>query len=138
MTDKRKNQRGNAGLEELRQSPMMERLVKSLQQGEDIGHYGRLTFVMVARHFLAEEEIIDMLSSQPGMDEQEARAMLTQVKARDYNPPGRQRVLEWQARQDYEICTDVDPQACNVYRELRFPEGIYENIEDFWEERAEE
>ena len=26
---------------------------------------------------------------------------------------------------------------CNVYSELRFPEGIYENINDFYEEQAE-
>jgi DNA primase large subunit len=29
--------------EDLRQSPMMSHLLDALDQGEDIGHYGRLT-----------------------------------------------------------------------------------------------
>jgi hypothetical protein len=47
--------------------------------------------------------------------------------------------LEWQEQQDFQICpTPNDPNSCNVYRELRFPEEIYEQIEDFWLEKAEE
>ena len=41
-------------------------------------------------------------------------------------------------RQDFAICPHAhDPQACNVYRELRFLDRIYDHIEDFWEEHAE-
>ncbi|HYN88729.1 MAG TPA: hypothetical protein VER55_09370, partial [Ardenticatenaceae bacterium] len=55
-----------------------------------------------------------------------------------YNPPKRARILQWQEQQEFQICpTPDDPNSCNVYRELRFPDGIYENIEDYWEERAE-
>lgn len=135
----------NRGVEEYQQgsdlsdSPMMEHLLSALEEGTDIGHFGRLVFVMVARFFLSEDEIVELLAKQPEIDEQEARAIYLQVKARDYNPPRRERILEWQARQDFPICPDPeDPQGCNVYRELRFPDGIYDNIGEFWEEKVEE
>ena len=79
-----------------------------------------------------------LLASQPGEDETKARALVLQVKQRDYNPPKRERILQWQAQQDFPICpTPDDPQACNVYRELRFPDRVYEQIGEFWEEKAE-
>src|SRR3712207_1614969 len=121
----------------LRDSPMMAHLLDALEAGTDNGHYGRLTFAMIARHFLDEEEFVRLLSNQPDFSETEALALLRQVEGRDYNPPKRERILEWQAQQDFPICpTPDDPQACNVYRELRFPDSIYEQIEEFWEEKA--
>ena len=39
------------GIEELRKDSMMAHLLDSLEAGKDIGHYGRLVFAMVARHF---------------------------------------------------------------------------------------
>src|SRR5215210_9463846 len=114
----------------LRDSAMMSHLLDALEEGKDIGHYGRLTFAMIARHFLDEEELVRLLSNQPEQDDTRARAMVLQVEGRDYNPPRRERILEWQAQQDFPICpTPDDPQACNVYRELRFPDSIYEQIE---------
>jgi hypothetical protein len=116
---------------------MMAHLLDALEQGTDIGQYGRLVFAMVARHFVGEEELVRLLAGQPDMDEQQAKAMVLQVQGRDYNPPKRQRILEWQAQQDFPICPEPDdPQACNVYRELQFPEEIYERIGEFWEEKA--
>ena len=146
--------------ENLRDSPMMAHLLDALQDGTDIGHYGRLTFVMIARHFLDEDEMVKLLSKQPDHsapirpanaanassfaqagrkeNETEARALIQQVKAHDYNPPKRERILQWQSRQDFPICpTPDEPGTCNVYAELRFPPDIYENINEFWEERAE-
>ena len=41
---------------ELRKNDMMAHLLDSLEAGKDIGHYGRLVFAMVARHFLSEAE----------------------------------------------------------------------------------
>jgi hypothetical protein len=122
----------------LRDSPMMARLLDALEEGTDIGHYGRLVFAMVARHFLDNEEMIRLLASQPGQDETQARALLMQVKERDYSPPKRERILHWQEQQEFQICpwTD-DPNNGNVYRELRFPDGIYDHINQFWEERAQ-
>src|SRR3989440_4574335 len=123
--------------ENLRDSPMMAHLLDALQAKTDIGHYGRLTFVMVARHFLEEDEMVKLLSKQPGFSETEARSLMQQVKGHDYNPPKRERILEWQAQQDFPICpTPDEPGTCNVYSELRFPDGIYDHIQDFWEEQA--
>jgi hypothetical protein len=39
-------------LAELRKNAMMAHLIDALSRGEDIGHYGRLVFVMVARRKL--------------------------------------------------------------------------------------
>ena len=131
-----KEQKG--GKDELRSSPMMAHLLDALEAGTDIGHYGRLTFVMVARHFLSDDELIELLSQQPDHNAADSRALLQQVKAHDYNPPKRERILQWQAEQDFPICpTPEDPASCNVYRELRFPDGIYENISEFYEEQEE-
>ncbi len=122
----------------LRDSKMMAHLLEALERGEDIGHYGRLTFAMVARFFMPEDELVRLLSNQPDMEEQEAWALVLQVNERDYNPPNRNRILEWQEQQDFMICPDPDdPRGCNVYSELEFPERIYEQIDDFWMERAD-
>jgi DNA primase large subunit len=129
------------GREELCTSPMMTHLLDALEQGIDIGHYGRLTFVIVARHFLDEDELVSLLSQQPDHDAEDARVLVRQVQAHDYNPPKRERILEWQAQQDFPICpTPNEPGTCNVYQELQFPEGIYEHISEFYEEqiKAEE
>jgi hypothetical protein len=126
------------GQSELRASPMMAHLLDALEDGTDIGHYGRLTFVMVARHFLDEEELVTLLAGQPEMDEKAARLLVLPVQERDYNPPHRQKVLEWQSQQEFPICpTPDDPNSCNVYRELEFPQQVYDHIEEFYEERAE-
>lgn len=127
-----------SGIDALAQSPMMVRLLDALEKRTDIGHFGRLTFAMVARFFLSDDDIIALLAKQPDETEESARALVLQVKGHDYNPPKRERILEWQTQQDFQICPDAeDPNACNVYRELRFPDHIYERIGDFWEERAE-
>ena len=116
----------------LRDSPMMAHLLDALEAGTDIGHYGRLTFAMVARHFLDEDELLALLADQPDHNEDDMRAMLRQVENRDYNPPKRERILAWQAQQDFPICpTPDDPASCNVYRELRFPDSVYEHINEF-------
>ena len=124
--------------EELRGSPMMAHLLDALEAGTDVGHYGRLTFAMVARYFVDETRVVGLLARQPDQDEEKARALLLQVNSRDYNPPKRERILEWQAQQEFPICPwPDDPGACNVYRELKFPEGVYEHIEEFYEEQVE-
>jgi DNA primase large subunit len=117
---------------------MMAHLLDALKAGQDVGHYGRLTFVMVACFFLSDDEMLKLLAKQPDHDEREMRALIQQVRERDYNPPKRERILEWQAHQDFAICSwPDDPAACNVYRELVFPDGIYDNIQEFHEERGE-
>jgi hypothetical protein len=129
---------GNGRSRDLRDSPMMAHLLDALEEGTDIGHYGRLTFAMIARHFLDEKEVVRLLSAQPDQDEAQARALLRPVEGRDYNPPKRERIMEWQAQQEFAICpTPDDPSSCNVYSELQFPEEVYDSINEFWEEEAQ-
>jgi len=122
-------------MEELRQSEMMAHLLDALADGQDIGHYGRLVVAMVGRHFLDEDELVAQLTRDPTCSEDEARSLVHQVQTRDYNPPRRERILEWQQRQEFPICPNPDdPRACNVYRDLQFPDGVYEDIQDFYED----
>jgi hypothetical protein len=113
---------------------MMSHLLDALEQGQDIGHYGRLTVAMVAHHYIDREELVQILAQGKGMDEGEAKSLVQQVVSRDYNPPSRQRILEWQSHQDFPICPDPDdPNACNVYRDLDMPEEVIEHIEEYRE-----
>ena len=57
---------------------MMAHLLHSLDGKKDIGHYGRLVFAMIARHFL------------------------------DDNPPRPERIREWQNQQEFPICPNND------------------------------
>jgi hypothetical protein len=123
--------------ETLRRNAMMAHLLDALEAGKDIGHYGRLVFAMVARHFMEEEELVRTLCRDRDFSEEEARALVLQVREHDYSPPSRQRILEWQRQQEFPICPNPeDPNAGNVYRDLRFPGHVYEEIEEFYEERA--
>ena len=125
-------------IEELRQDAMMGHLIASLERGHDIGHYGRLVFAMVARHFLREDELLAYLMKDPDVDERKARSLLAQVDARDYNPPKRERVLEWMSKQDFPICpVPADPDQCNVYKSLDFPKEIYDKIQGYYEGKTE-
>lgn len=124
-------------VKELRKSDMMAHLLDALDQQQDIGHYGRLTFAMVARHFMSEEELVTYLQKDPDCDEGEARSLYQQVQGKDYNPPKRDRILEWQKSQDFPICPDLDdPDACNVYKDLQFPQDVYEHISEYYEQKA--
>lgn len=124
---------GHGGEEELRKSPMTARMLDAMRATPpvDIGHYGRLIFTMVARHFLSDAEMIALVSKQPGEDELTASSRILQVRARNYNPPKRDRILQWQREQQaggvpFEIISKeelTDPRAANPYRDLRFPPG---------------
>lgn len=123
-------------VEELRKNDMMAHLLDALAAGKDIGHYGRLVFAMVARHFLSEEELISHLQQDRDFSEAQARALYQQVQGKDYNPPKRERILEWQQQQEFPICPNPDdPDACNVYKDLQFPEHVYENISSYYEHK---
>lgn len=126
-------------VEELRKSPMMAHLLDALEQKQDIGHYGRLVLAMVAHHFLSEEELVEYLQKDPDVSEIQARALYQQVQNKDYNPPKRDRILEWQQQQDFPICPNPDdPDGCNVYKDLKFPDHVYANISDYYEQKANE
>ena len=61
---------------------------------------------MVARHFMPHEQVIARLTQDPDFSEEQATLMLRQVEGRDYNPPRRDRILEWQSQQDFPILPD--------------------------------
>jgi hypothetical protein len=124
--------------DELRKSEVMAHLLDALDQGKDIGHYGRLVFTIVGRHFMDEDELIDYLARDRDFSEDDARSLVHQVASRDYNPPRRERILEWQRHQDFPIIPNPDdPDAGNLYRDLTFPQGVYDEITEYHEQKAE-
>ena len=126
------------GEEELRKDSMMEHLLDSLAAGQDIGHYGRLVFAMVARHFLPHDEVLAWMTKDNDFSEEDARLMLVQVEGRDYSPPKRERILEWQAQQEFPILPNPeDPDCGNLYRHLKFPDEIYRHIGHYQEQKLE-
>jgi hypothetical protein len=126
------------GEERLRRNGMMAHLMDALEQGQDIGHYGRLVFAMVGHHFLDDDALVGWLQKDRDFDEQDARALVLQVKGRDYNPPKRTKILEWQRQQDFPIIPNPDdPDEGNVYKDLDFPDGVYDSISEYYEEKAE-
>jgi hypothetical protein len=123
---------------ELRANSMMAHLLDALNNGQDIGHYGRLVFAMVARHFMSRDELITQLAKDHDFGEEQARALVQQVEAKDYSPPRREKILQYQQQQDFPIIPDADdPDAGNVYRDLKFPDNVYEHISEYYEEKAE-
>ncbi len=108
----------------------------SLDAGTDIGHYGRLVFAMVARHFLPHEEVVTWLTKDRDFSAEQAQQMLHQVEGRDYSPPRRERLLEWQREQEFQFLDSADLDSGNLYRNLTFPQEIYEHIGHYQEAKA--
>jgi len=122
---------------DLRKNDMMAHLLDALEQGKDVGHYGRLVFAMVARHFVSNAELVKLLSRGKGFDEEQARTLVAQVQSRDYNPPKRQKIMEFLEQQKFPICPNADdPDACNVYKDLQFPETVYAKINEYYQQKA--
>jgi hypothetical protein len=122
-----------AAVENLRRNAMMGRLLQALERGEDIGHYGRFVFVIVARYFLDDATISAMITSK-SFPRERAMAMIAQAKEREYSPPTRETIMEWQREQHFQIIPNpVDPDAGNVYKDLHFPPEVYEHIEEYHE-----
>lgn len=124
-------------VEDLRKNDMMAHLLDALDKGKDIGHYGRLVFAMVARHFMPEDELVNTLQKDKDFSEEDARALVTQVQGADYNPPRRAKILEYQKEQDFPIIPNPDdPDSGNVYKDLNFPDHVYEHIQEYREQKA--
>ncbi|WP_119067853.1 hypothetical protein [Rubrobacter indicoceani] len=123
-------------VEDLRQSKTMTNLLDGLENGEDVGHYGRLTLAMVGRYFVSDEDLAELLAKDPDCTGQEARALVGQVAEKGYNPPRRERLIEWQAEQDFKFVDANNPDAGNLYSELQFPDEVFEDIEEYREEKA--
>lgn len=122
--------------EDMRASAMMDRLWTDLSKGTDVGHYGRLVFCMIARHFLDEKEIIKLLGKS--VPTEEAAAMLVEVNRTNYSPPRPAKIRQWQKNQQYKIIPeDKDQSWGNVYTELQLPQEIYENVTNFYKDTKE-
>ncbi len=129
---------GLGGVEELRKDSMMAHLLDSLEAGKDIGHYGRLVFAMVARHFLPHEEVLAWMTKDPDDTEEKATTLLRQVEGKDYSPPRRDKILAYQAQQDFPILPNPDDPDCgNLYRNLKFPTEIYDHISNYQEAKQD-
>ena len=124
------------GEAELRKDTMMAHLLDSLKQGRDIGHYGRLVFAMTARYFMPQENLLAWLTRDPDFDETKAKVLIRQIEEHGYNPPRRERIREWQAEQEFPIFPNPqDPDCGNLYRNLKFPDTVYEHIEKYIRKR---
>jgi hypothetical protein len=78
------------------------------------------------------------LTKDPDFSAESAVAMLRQVEGRDYNPPRRERILAWQSEQEFPIIPDAgDPDCGNVYRNLKFPQHVYADIQEYQVKKAE-
>ncbi len=127
-----------AAVAELQKNEMMKHLMDALDKGQDIGHYGRLVFIMGARHFLDNDELVEWMTKDNDCNEAKARSLVQQVEQRNYNPPRRDRVLEWMQRQGFPICPNPDnPDSCNLYKSLEFPHEVYEHIGEYREQKSE-
>jgi hypothetical protein len=125
-------------LQDLRKNHMMTHLHDALERGEDIGHYGRLVFAIVARHFLSEDELVAELVKDKDFDETQARGLVQQVMEKEYSPPRREKILEYQQKQDFPILPDADdPDEGNVYRDLDFPQAVYDHISEYHQQKAQ-
>jgi len=124
-------------VEDLRQSPTMSHVLDALDNGEDIGHYGRFVMAVVGRHFVENDELIKIMAQDKDADEKELRALLQQVEEKGYSPPKRDKILEYQSQQDFDIIPNPDdPDAGNLYQELNFPDEVFESIQEYREEKA--
>lgn len=127
-----------SGIDELRKDTMMNHLLNALDNGEDIGHYGRLVFVLGARHFLDEDELTGWMTKDKDCDEVKAHTLIRQVEQRNYNPPRRERVMEWMQRQGFPICPNPeDPDSCNLYKSFEFPHEVYEHAASYRGQQSE-
>jgi hypothetical protein len=126
-------------LKDLENNHMMAHLTRALDEGQDIGHYGRLVYAIVARHFLSEDELTAQLAKDQDFAEADARGLVQQVREHAYSPPGRARIMEYQTKQDFPIIPDTqDPDEGNVYRDLDFPQGVYDHISEYHQQKAED
>ena len=125
-------------MDDLKRNHMMAHLSEALDKKQDIGHYGRLVYAIVGRHFLSDDELVAQLSRDDDFGEEQARGLVEQVQQRDYSPPRREKLLEYQTKQDFPILPDAaDPDEGNVYRDLDFPQHVYDHISEYHQQKAE-
>ena len=125
-------------VEDLKKNAMMAHLIDALDHKKDIGHHGRLVFTMVARQFLSEDEVVAELAKDKDFSEEQARSLYLQVQSKDYNPPKREKISQYQQEQDFPIIPNPDdPDQGNVYRDLNSPDHVYQHISEYYEHKAD-
>jgi len=91
----------------------------------------------VARHFVDEDELVQLLRQDKDVDEDKARGLVRQVSEADYSPPAADTIRGYEQKQDFPILANPDdPDAGNVYRDLDFPESVYDSISAYHEDKA--
>ena len=124
--------------EDLTKNAMMAHLLDALDHKKDIGHYGRPVFTIVARHFMTEEEVVGELAKDKDFSSDQAISLYQQVQLHEYNPPRREKILQYQQEQEFPIIPNSDdPDQGNVYRDLNFPDHVYQHIAEYHEHKAE-
>lgn len=125
-------------LEDMTKNHMMAHLTDALNDGQDIGHYGRLVYAIIGRHFVEEDELVSLLAQDKDFSEEGARDLVRQVQEADYSPPGRAKIMEYMEKQDFPILPNADdPDEGNVYRDLDFPQHVYDHIQEYRQQKAE-
>ena len=120
----------------LRKDAMMAHLLDGLNDGTDIGHYARFDFASIARHFLTEDELVTLLDRDEDLNESEARRLVHDINTRNYSPPRRDKILSYQAKQEFAIIPNPDDPDCgNVYCDLTFPDAVYDHIAEYRHEK---
>jgi len=121
----------------VRKDPMMRYLMDHMLVHIDIGHFGRLVFAMVAHHFLPQDLLVFYLTQEPKVSVNDAHSLIKQVSEKDYSPPSRDRILEWQKKQDFKIIPNLDDDTFgNVYKDLIFPEHVYKHISEYYSHKV--
>ena len=126
-------------LDALRKNHAMRHLIEAVEDGTDIGHYGRLTFAIVAHYFMKPDDLAKFLAQDKDESEAEAKGLVHQVIEAGYSPPGPRKIREWNEKQDFPILPpDHDSvDDANVYQDLDFPEAVYNKISSYHEHQAE-
>jgi hypothetical protein len=87
---------------------------------------------------LGEDELVEWLTKDKDCDAARARSLVRQVEQRNYNPPRRERVIEWMQRQGFPICPNPDDSdSCNPYKSLEFPHEVYDHAAQYREQKSE-
>ena len=123
----------------LEKNPMMDHLLSALDDGEDIGHYGRFVFAVVARHFMEPDDLVQTLAHDEDFSEAQAKSLVHQVIETDYSPPGPAKIREFQQKQDFPLVPEGHDTTddANVYQDLTFPDHVYDKISQYHEEKAD-
>ena len=127
-------------LDDLKRNPMMRRIIQTMESGQDVGHYGRFIFTVVASYFIGEKEITDLLKRQPEIeDSEEALGFYLQVASARYVMPTSARIRAWdksEEQKNFPLIIQGDRNSGNLYREIPLPQQALVSVRSYWREAA--